>query len=98
MPWTATLFIVARLTGARIARVGERPFAAVGLLLQGARMGWIALALQIAVLVAVFAGSGSYASPHGFSDGFEVALGVWPDCRSPMRSPVRSTRPGGPCG
>jgi hypothetical protein len=30
----------------------------------------------IAVLVAVFAGSGSYASPHGFSDGFVVALAV----------------------
>ena len=133
LPWTATLFIVAPLTGARIARVGERPFAAVGLLLQGAGLAWIALiakpelaywqlvaplilaglgvsmampALQnavmnsvspenigkasgtfnmlrqlggvfgIAILVAVFAGSGSYASPRGFSDGFVVALAV----------------------
>ena len=43
LPWTATLFIVAPITGARIARVGERPFAVVGLLLQAAGMGWIAL-------------------------------------------------------
>jgi EmrB/QacA subfamily drug resistance transporter len=133
LPWTATLFIVAPLTGSRIGRVGERRFAAVGLLLQGAGMAWIALiaepelaywqlvaplilaglgvsmampALQnavmnsvsaenigkasgtfnmlrqlggvfgIAVLVAVFAGAGSYVSPQRFSDGFVVALGV----------------------
>ena len=43
LPWTATLFIVAPLTGARISRVGERPFAVAGLLLQAAGMGWIAL-------------------------------------------------------
>ena len=43
LPWTATLFIVAPITGARIARVGERPFAVAGLLLQAAGMGWIAL-------------------------------------------------------
>jgi EmrB/QacA subfamily drug resistance transporter len=43
LPWTATLFVVAPLTGARIGRVGERPFAVVGLLLQAAGMGWIAL-------------------------------------------------------
>jgi EmrB/QacA subfamily drug resistance transporter len=133
LPWTATLFVVAPLTGSRIGRVGERPFAVAGLVLQGAGMGWIALiakpelaywqlvaplilagvgvsmampALQnavmssvsdahigkasgtfnmlrqlggvfgIAVLVAVFAGTGSYASPHAFSDGFVVALGI----------------------
>jgi EmrB/QacA subfamily drug resistance transporter len=133
LPWTATLFVVAPLTGSAVGRVGERPFAAAGLLLQGAGMGWIALvakpelaywqlvapliiagvgvsmampALQnavmtavsdahigkasgtfnmlrqlggvfgIAVLVAVFAGAGSYASPQAFSDGFVVALGI----------------------
>ena len=133
LPWTAALFIVAPLTGSRIERVGERPFAAIGLLLQAVGMGWIALiatpelaywqlvaplvlagvgvsmampALQnavmssvspenigkasgtfnmmrqlggvfgIAVLVAVFTGAGSYASPHSFSDGFQIALGV----------------------
>jgi hypothetical protein len=30
----------------------------------------------IAVLVAVFAGAGSYASPDAFSDGFAPAIGV----------------------
>jgi EmrB/QacA subfamily drug resistance transporter len=43
LPWTATLFIVAPITGARISRVGERPFAVAGLFLQAAGMGWIAL-------------------------------------------------------
>ncbi|MGO9907815.1 MAG: MFS transporter [Solirubrobacteraceae bacterium] len=43
LPWTATLFIVAPLVGARIRRLGERPFAVAGLLLQAAGMGWIAL-------------------------------------------------------
>ncbi len=131
LPWTATLFIVAPITGARISRVGERPFAVAGLLLQAAGLGWIALiatpdvaywrlvaplmiagvgvsmampALQnavvsavapaslgqasgtfnalrqlggvfgIAALVAVFSGSGGYASPQLFSDGFTAAL------------------------
>ncbi len=133
LPWTATLFVVAPLTGARIGRVGERPFALVGLLLQAAGMGWIALiaapdldywrlvaplvmagagvsmalpAIQnavvgaatpsslgqasgtfnmlrqlggvfgIAVLVAVFSGTGGYASPERFSHGFTAALAV----------------------
>jgi EmrB/QacA subfamily drug resistance transporter len=44
LPWTATLFVVAPLAGAWIGRVGERPLVAVGLLLQAAGMGWIALA------------------------------------------------------
>ena len=43
LPWTATLFVVAPITGARISRVGERPFAVAGLLLQAVGMGWIAL-------------------------------------------------------
>lgn len=43
LPWTGTLFVVAPITGARVSRVGERPFAVVGLLLQAAGMGWIAL-------------------------------------------------------
>ena len=133
LPWTATLFVVAPLTGSRIGRVGERPFAVAGLLLQAAGMGWIALiagpdvayarliaplvmagagvsmalpAIQtavlgavapsdlgqasgtfntvrqlggvfgIAVLVAVFSGSGGYASPQLFSDGFTAAIAV----------------------
>jgi EmrB/QacA subfamily drug resistance transporter len=133
LPWTATLFVVAPITGARISRVGERPFAVAGLLLQAAGMGWIALiagpdvaywrlvaplaiagcgvsmampAIQsavvgavapasigkasgtfnmlrqlggvfgIALLVAVFTGSGGYASPQLFSHGFTAAIGV----------------------
>ncbi len=43
LPWTATLFVVAPIAGAQIARVGERWLAAVGLALQAAGMGWIAL-------------------------------------------------------
>ena len=43
LPWTAMLFVVAPITGARIGRVGERPFAVIGLLLQALGMGWIAL-------------------------------------------------------
>jgi hypothetical protein len=30
----------------------------------------------LAIVVAVFGGSGSYASPHAFSDGFGPAIGV----------------------
>jgi EmrB/QacA subfamily drug resistance transporter len=44
LPWTATLFVVAPVAGARVRRVGERPLIAIGLLLQGAGMAWIALA------------------------------------------------------
>jgi EmrB/QacA subfamily drug resistance transporter len=133
LPWTATLFVVAPITGSWIGRVGERPFAVAGLLLQTGGMGWIALiaspdvaygrlvaplvlagagvsmampAIQngvlgavapasigkasgtfnairqlggvfgIAVLVAVFTGSGGYASPQLFSDGFTAAIGA----------------------
>jgi MFS family permease len=131
LPWTATLFVVAPVVGSRIARVGERPFAVAGLLLNALGMGWIAViagpdvaygrlvaplvmsgagvsmalpAIQnavlgavapasigkasgtfnmmrqlggvfgIAVLVAVFAGSGGYGTPQLFSDGFAAAI------------------------
>jgi Major Facilitator Superfamily len=43
LPWTATLFVVSPVAGARIGRIGERPLAGGGLLLQAAGMGWIAL-------------------------------------------------------
>jgi EmrB/QacA subfamily drug resistance transporter len=133
LPWTATLFLIAPIAGARIQRVGERPFIAGGLLLQAVGMGWIALiatpdlayaqmiapliiagagvsmalpatqsavvssvapqhigkasgtfntvrqlggAFGIAILVAVFAGAGSYVSAQAFSDGFAAAIGV----------------------
>jgi EmrB/QacA subfamily drug resistance transporter len=133
LPWTATLFVVAPLAGARIERFGERPFVACGLLLQAAGMAWIALvatpdvaygalvaplvlagtgasmtipaaqsavvgavprsqigrasgtfsalrqlggAFGIAILVAVFASAGDYASPSAFVDGFAPALAI----------------------
>jgi EmrB/QacA subfamily drug resistance transporter len=133
LAWTATLTAVAPFAGVLADRIGERPFMAAGLLLQGAGMAWIALiaepgmaygeliaplivtgsgtsmampALQssvlgavapseignasgtfttlrqlgaafgLAILVAVFAGAGSYASPAAFTDGFVPAIGV----------------------
>jgi EmrB/QacA subfamily drug resistance transporter len=133
LPWTATLFVVAPIAGARIERFGERPFLAGGVLLQAVGMAWLALvaapdvaygalvaplvlagtgasmaipaaqsavvgavapehlgrasgtfsalrqlggAFGIAVLVAIFAGTGDYASPQAFSDGFVPALAV----------------------
>jgi EmrB/QacA subfamily drug resistance transporter len=44
LPWTATLFVVAPVAGARVRRVGERPLIAGGLLLQAAGMAWVAVA------------------------------------------------------
>jgi EmrB/QacA subfamily drug resistance transporter len=133
LPWTATLFVVAPIAGARINRFGERPFLVGGLALQAIGMGWIALiaapdvaygalvapmalagagvslampaaqssvmravahgdvgkaasafnmlrflggAFAIAVVAAVFAGAGGYASAQAFSDGFAAALAV----------------------
>ncbi len=133
LPWTATLFVVAPIAGARAGRVGERALVAGGLLLQAIGLGWIGLiadpglaypnlvaplivagagasmaipaaqsvvvgavapehigrasgafstmrqlggAFGVAILVAVFAGAGSYASPQAFSDGFAPAIGV----------------------
>ncbi|MEN3279547.1 MAG: hypothetical protein V7607_687 [Solirubrobacteraceae bacterium] len=133
LPWTATLFLVAPIAGARINRIGERPLVVGGLVLQAIGMGWIALiaapdvayaalvapmvlagagvsmampaaqsavmrsvareevgkaagtfnmlrflggAFAIAIVSAVFAGSGGYASAGAFSDGFAAAIGV----------------------
>jgi EmrB/QacA subfamily drug resistance transporter len=133
LPWTASLFVIAPLAGARLERFGSRPFIAVGLAMQACGFLWLALiigptvsyarlvpplvlagagvsvaipaaqtavvnavqpqfigkasgtfstmrqfggAFGIAILVAVFTGSGSYASPGSFSDGFVAALGV----------------------
>jgi MFS family permease len=42
LPWTATLFIVAPVAGARINRLGARPLLSGGLLLQAAGFAWIA--------------------------------------------------------
>jgi EmrB/QacA subfamily drug resistance transporter len=133
LPWTATLFVVAPLAGARLERFGARPFIAVGLAMQAAGFVWLALiispdvaywrlvpplmiagtgvslaipaaqtavvnavapqfigkasgafattrqlggAFGVAILVAVFTGSGSYSSPASFSNGFVSALAV----------------------
>jgi EmrB/QacA subfamily drug resistance transporter len=133
LPWTATLFFVAPIAGARINRLGERPFIVGGLLLQAIGMAWIAViaepgvayaelvapmvlagagvsmampaaqssvmrsvgrddvgkaagafnmlrflgaAFAIAVVGAIFAGAGGYASAQAFSDGFAAAIGV----------------------
>jgi EmrB/QacA subfamily drug resistance transporter len=43
VPWTATLSICAPIAGALADRLGERPFMVVGLLLQAAGLGWVAL-------------------------------------------------------
>jgi EmrB/QacA subfamily drug resistance transporter len=42
VPWTATLFIVAPISGALVNRLGERPLVVGGLLLQAIAMAWIA--------------------------------------------------------
>jgi hypothetical protein len=133
LPWTAMLFVIAPLAGARVERFGSRPFIALGLALQAGAFLWLSLiispdvaygrlvaplmiagagvsmaipaaqttvvnavepqfigkasgafattrqlggAFGIAILVAVFTGSGSYASPTSFSNGFVSALGV----------------------
>jgi len=133
LPWTGTVFVIAPIAGAMIARVGERRLVTLGLTLHGAGMLWIALVagvgmpygelvapmiisgvglstaipaaqnamvsavgaadvghasgvftmmrqlgavLGIAVVVAVFAGAGDYASAHAFSAGFAPAIGV----------------------
>jgi len=65
LPWTATLFVVAPLSGALINRVGERSLIVLGLLLQAAGMAWIGLIakpdLPYAELVAplIIAGCGA---------------------------------------
>jgi EmrB/QacA subfamily drug resistance transporter len=133
MPWGAMPVLVARAVGARIARLGERPFIVGGMALHAAAMGWIALiagadvgyvelvaplvlsgagvamaipaaqsavlthvapqdigrasgtfstmrqlggAFGVAILVAVFAASGSYESAQAFADGVAPALGA----------------------
>jgi EmrB/QacA subfamily drug resistance transporter len=64
LPWTASLFLVAPIAGARIDRVGERPFIVGGLVLQAAGMAWIALVAEPSVAYAqliapmVLAGAG----------------------------------------
>ncbi len=42
LPWTATLFVTAPIAGNLVNRIGERPLAAIGLLMQAIGLGWIA--------------------------------------------------------
>jgi EmrB/QacA subfamily drug resistance transporter len=133
LPWTATPMVVAPIAGALADRYGTRPFMALGLALQAAGLGWVALIAKpgmgyaelgvalvvagvgismcfptvanavvssvpideagvasgtnstlrelggvfgIAVLAAVFAHDGVYASPQAFVDRFSHALWV----------------------
>ena len=46
LPWTATLFIVAPIAGTLTNRVGERALVTLGLAMQAAGMGWIALVVE----------------------------------------------------
>lgn len=43
LPWTATLFFVAPIAGNLIRKTGERPLIVVGLFLQAAGLGWLAM-------------------------------------------------------
>jgi MFS family permease len=51
LPWTATLFLVAPLSGRLVDRIGERPLVVTGLTLQAVGMFWISR---------LGAGSGTY--------------------------------------
>ncbi|WP_330180777.1 DHA2 family efflux MFS transporter permease subunit [Nocardia sp. NBC_01503] len=42
-PWTVTLFLIAPVAGRRVNRFGERPLVVLGLVMQAAGFGWIAL-------------------------------------------------------
>jgi EmrB/QacA subfamily drug resistance transporter len=42
LPWTATLFVTAPISGAVVNRLGERPLVVTGLLMQAIGLGWIA--------------------------------------------------------
>ncbi|WP_236791751.1 MFS transporter [Amycolatopsis sp. GM8] len=54
VPWTITLSLVAPFAAARIARFGERPLLAGGLLLQAAGFTWIALIASPATAYVLF--------------------------------------------
>ena len=47
LPWTATLFFVAPLAGAMVARHGERRLVVAGLAIQAAGLAWIAVISRI---------------------------------------------------
>jgi len=64
LPWTATLFVVAPLSGALINRVGERMLIGIGLAIQAAAFAWVSviaapdLAYINLVVPLILAGSG----------------------------------------
>jgi EmrB/QacA subfamily drug resistance transporter len=133
IPWTVTFLVVAPAAGALADRIGERPLALTGLVVQAAGLAWLAASVGagttyagivaplvvagvgvslaipagqnavvghshdgdlgkaagansmmrelggvfgVAVVVAVFAGAGGYASATDFSDGFQAAVAV----------------------
>ena len=43
LPWTSTLFLTAPIAGAAVQKFGERSLVTIGLLMQAAGLGWIAL-------------------------------------------------------
>ncbi len=43
LPWTSTLFLTAPIAGAAVQKFGERTLVTIGLLMQAAGLGWIAL-------------------------------------------------------
>ncbi len=57
LPWTATPLLVVPVAGALFDRVGARPLAVPGLLMQGAGLAWVAW------LAGTSAGYGSYVAP-----------------------------------
>jgi EmrB/QacA subfamily drug resistance transporter len=65
LPWTLTLFVIAPTAGRLVERIGERPLLALGLTLQGAGLGWVALTVAsghgyvAAILALVIAGTGT---------------------------------------
>ncbi|MFE2870752.1 DHA2 family efflux MFS transporter permease subunit [Embleya sp. NPDC059259] len=49
LPWTATLFLTAPISGRLVDRIGERPLVVAGLVLQAVGMFWISLVTDASV-------------------------------------------------
>jgi EmrB/QacA subfamily drug resistance transporter len=70
LPWTATLFFMAPIAGNLINRIGEKPLVVIGMLMQAAGMGALAMiaapgisTVQLAVPLIVAGCGGSLAMP-----------------------------------
>ena len=73
LPWTAMPLLVAPLAGLLADRIGPRPVLAVGMLLQGLGLGWIA------VIAAVATGYGGFVAPLVIAGiGISMAIPVAP--------------------